>query len=160
MAAKEWIWKGKCKCLTNYFNDVGLFNYLCRKNCIAKSAISGLLAETFVFKEINENHFIDRFYNDRPAFAIMQQYELDFVVVSKYDECTYGIEVKSSDNTGKSIHSALDADKIQYAVYARALKSFGNAEKSFTLPIFLIGKFGFDKGTKVERSILKPMNFL
>ncbi len=86
-----------------YFEDLGLFCYLCHKYQIDASVVLGIAAETFVFKQLYELHFITRFYGDRPTFAVKNQYELDFIVTSKIDRQTYGIEVKAGNNTAISL---------------------------------------------------------
>lgn len=137
-----------------YFDDVGLFNYLCDINDITKSTASGSLSENFIFKQLSENKFSDKFYHTRPSFAVSNDYELDFLVKSRMDDKTYGIEVKSGKHSGVSIKKMLDKNQIDYAVYAKGKCSYGNVDKIYTLPVFLFNKFVFDKGGLIERKEL------
>ena len=77
-----------------YFEDIGLANYLCDTYNIDKSAKNGLLAETFVYKQLVENDFLDRFYFDRPAFAIsinkLLYSEMIDIVVNARGSSSYG----------------------------------------------------------------------
>lgn len=137
-----------------YFDDIGLFNYLCKVNDVTESTVEGALAENFVFKQLLENKFSERFYHSRPAFAVSNGYELDFWVKSRLDEKRYGIEVKSGKNSGVSIKKMVDTQKVDYAVYAKGNCSCGSKDGVYTLPIFLFSKFVFDKGGIVKRSEL------
>lgn len=137
-----------------YFEDIGLANYLCDKYSIDKSAKDGLLAETFVYKQLVENDFLDRFYFDRPAFAIYNQYEVDFYVKSKYDDLRYGIEVKAGDNKGISINKLLDRGLIDIVVNAKGSGGYGSNDQKYTIPIFLFSKFEFNEGPKVPRKTI------
>lgn len=142
-----------------YFEDLGLFCYLCRKYQIDASAVLGIAAETFVFKQLYEMHFIARFYGDRPAFAVKNQYELDFIVTSKIDRQTYGIEVKAGNNTAISLKKMLQTKDIDFAILAKGDAKVGEKEKIYTLPIFLVSKFTFDKGKAVKEDEPKRMDF-
>lgn len=67
---------------------------MCRVNDVTESTIEGALVENFVFKQLLENKFSERFYYSRPAFAVSNGYEFDFWVKSQLDEKRYGIKVK------------------------------------------------------------------
>lgn len=141
-----------------YFEDIGLFNYLCDKYCIDKSTVAGMSAETFAFKQLKENDYFNRFYGDRPAFAIDGSCELDFCVDSRLDGKRYGIEVKAGKNTGTSMNKMLQNDQIDFAVYAREVGKDGAVGKVYTLPLFLLNKFSFDKGTPLQSEPLKRIS--
>lgn len=134
-----------------YFEDVGLFNYLCKMYGIRQATIDGILAETFVFKSLAEKNFSERFYEERPAFATDADYELDFCVRSKIDDKLYGIEVKSGNGQGVSANKMLEDRKIDYVVFAKGTGSVGEVGEKYTIPIFFFNKFTFDKGGVVER---------
>lgn len=51
---------------------------MCRVNDVTESTVGGALAENFIFKQLIENKFSERFYHSRPAFAVSNGYELDF----------------------------------------------------------------------------------
>ena len=111
-----------------YFEDLGLFCYLCRK------------------------YQID-------AFAVKNQYELDFIVTSKIDRQTYGIEVKAGNNTAISLKKMLQTKDIDFAILAKGDAKVGEKEKIYTLPIFLVSKFTFDKGKAVKEDEPKRVDF-
>ena len=144
-----------------YFEDIGLANYLCSKYCTTTEAKMGLLSETFVYKQLSENKFHDRFYFDRPSFAVYNQYELDFYVRSKFDNLRYGIEVKSGRNIGLSANKLLEKEKVDIIVNAKGESGFGSVDRKYTIPIFFIGKFDFSVGEKVKPQTPNPiMNFM
>lgn len=138
-----------------YFDDVGLLNYLCTRLQFERTAVEGILAENFIFKQLKDGNFEERFYRTRPSFGINKDYEIDFIVSSVVDDCKYGIEVKSSDNTGISANSILEAKQIDFLVYAKgSSKSEARDGNKFTVPLFLFNKFVFDKGGRIEQELL------
>lgn len=138
-----------------YFDDIGLLNYICTKMNMDKSAISGIIAENFIFKQLKDGRYNNRFYGSRPSFAVDANDELDFLVTSKIDDCVYGIEVKSGNNSGVSIKRSLDNQKINYAVYAKGgITKYSEQENVYSVPIFLFNKFTFDKGGIKEKEEL------
>ena len=126
-----------------YFEDVGLFRFICERYNLEKTAVVGAIAETFVYNELRFNDYQKRFYQDKPSFAVYDDYELDFYVVSRFDDKAYGIEVKNGKNTGKSLQKVLD--RLDCAIYARVNGNVGRDGKVHTLPIFLLNKFWMDK---------------
>lgn len=139
-----------------YYEDVGLFNYLCDLYGFRQATIDGMLAETFVHKQLAENRYFEKFYGKHPAFAVDADYELDFYVKSRLDNKRYGIEVKSRKGQGISIDKMLSTGKIDYAIYAKGDSSAGCNGRKYTIPIFFINKFLFDKGGKAENSYRLP----
>lgn len=133
-----------------YFNDLGIFSYLCYQYAIPESDVLGLLNETFIYKILAENDFSKKFYSVNPAFGVTNNYEIDFSVMSKYDNCKYGIEVKTGKNVGKSLQLALENHSIDFAVYFKGNCRYGQDKNIFTVPIALAEKFTFDKGKHVK----------
>lgn len=104
-----------------------------------------MINEIFVF------NCLDRRINSTPAFATLNNGELDFLVKSEYDSKLYGIEVKSGKNSGKTISDALNLNKIDYALYLKG-NTFGRIDKEkniITIPIYLLGRFKFDIGERI-----------
>ncbi|KSV58755.1 ATP-binding protein [Acetivibrio ethanolgignens] len=141
-----------------FFRDLGVLNYLLRTYKVDESDRNGLLAETFVFKILEERNFFKDFYYDKPAFAVFEGYELDFSVVSKYDDLVYGIEVKYGNNKGTSIKKALSKRYVDVAVVLKN-SGFGETEDTVTIPLPLAWKFKFNKGKRVDRSLPKLSAF-
>ena len=138
-----------------YFDDVGLLNYLCTRLQFERTAVEGILAENFIFKQLKDGNFEERFYRTRPSFGINKDYEIDFIVSSVTDGCKYGIEVKNSDNAGVSANSMLTDKQIDFLVYAKgSSKSEARDGNKFTVPLFLFNKFVFDKGGRIEKEML------
>lgn len=115
---------------------MGLFFYLCRKYQIDASAVLGIAAETFVFKQLYEMHFIARFYGDRPTFAVKNQYELDFIVTSKIDRQTYGIEVKAGNNTAISLKKCYRRKILISQFWRKGMQRLGKRKDIYTSNLF------------------------
>lgn len=142
-----------------YFEDVGMFTYMCNKYQIDKTAMIGIAAENFVFKQLAENNFVERFYQDRPMFAVKRNFELDFIVTSKLDQKTYGIEVKVGENAGTSLMQVTKDGDVDFAVLVQGGAKDGKTGKIYTLPIFLFNKFVFDKGGLTQADAPKRISF-
>ena len=127
-----------------YFNDLGIFHYLCKQNSIENTNLNGVLSETYVYKILNENDFCSNFKFTRPAFGVYNDYEIDFCVMNKAD-VMYGIEVKTGKAQGISIREMLDKKKIDRAVYFKGETKGGNSENEITIPLPLAGKYKFQE---------------
>lgn len=132
-----------------YFEDVGLFNYLCDKYYIEHRTKRGLLAETFLFKQLAENDYSKRFYGSRPAFAVCNGYELDFCVRSRNDDSLYGIEVKAGKGSGVSLKKMLEDRKLDFGVYAKGDSEY--SRQNSVIPLYQFSKFGFNLGKPVQK---------
>ena len=72
----------------------------------------------------------------------------------------YGIEVKSGNNSGKTITQALNKGKINYALYLKG-DSYGgiNAKgTTITIPIYLFPRFNFDLESNRDDYTFDEMN--
>lgn len=77
-------------------------------------------------------------------FAVFGGGELDFVYRNRENGNTYGIEVKSGKNIGKTITKCLEKGKINFAIYLKGMTKGGIADKIYTIPIYLFPRFKFD----------------
>lgn len=128
-----------------FFTDLGIATHLLNLAMTSASDESGLINEIFVF------NCLDRSLDNTPAFATLNNGELDFLVKSDYDSKLYGIEVKSGKNSGKTISDALSSNKIDYALYLKG-NTLGGIDKEkniITMPIYLFERFKFDIGERV-----------
>lgn len=132
-----------------YFRDLGVTSYFLNKINASKSDTDGLINETFVYNCLY-NHLNDStgLLPNIPTFATLNNGELDFVLKSKYDNKLYGIEVKTGKNIGKRINKALELNKIDFAINVKGNThgGFNEAERKYTIPIYLFSKFKFDLG--------------
>ena len=129
----------KKKTRQRYFlSDIGMANYIMKKSNILKSEADGAINETFVY------HSLSQKIDVTPMFAVYGNGELDFVYRNRENGCTYGIEVKSGKNIGKTITKCLEKGKINFALYLKGMTNGGVADKIYTIPIYLFPKFNFD----------------
>lgn len=120
-----------------FISDIGMANYIMKKENILKTEADGVINETFVYHCLNEKIEIT------PMFAVYGDGELDFVYRNRDNGYTYGIEVKSGKNIGKTITKCLEKGKINFAIYLKGMTKGGIADKIYTIPIYLFPKFEF-----------------
>lgn len=134
-----------------YFNDLGILNYLCKRNNVENTNLDGILSETYVYKVLNENNFAFNFKFTRPAFGVYNDCEIDFCVVNNAD-IMYGIEVKTGRAQGVSIKELLNKKKIDCAVCFKGETKGGVTNgNEITIPLVLAGKYKFqDENGKKE----------
>jgi len=124
-----------------YFEDIGLARYLFnRVGGGYESTKTGRLLENYVFRCVLDKRILR---GNRPYCATSGDYELDFFDIVSDGEKGYrvAIEVKSSDEKGKSASDLLKAGKLDYIVYARGTGYGGRAENVLTIPVFLFERF-------------------
>ena len=139
-----------------YFVDCGLMAYLGMDSGVSINSLEGILTETFVYSELYKLHIIKviRSPNEdtsgkvkearlkkprisRPAFAVLDKYELDFMENDIYGKI-YGIEVKTSKSSTKSLDEFMKRNLIDIGV--RAEKTFGGRVGNLlTIPIYTVG---------------------
>ncbi|SFD35677.1 ATP-binding protein [Clostridium uliginosum] len=128
-----------------FFTDLGVATHLLNLLGVLNFDEISLRNEIFVF------NCLARSENKTPSFSTLNKGELDFLVKSKYDSKLYGIQVKSSKNSEKTISDALRLNKIDYALYLKE-GTFGGIDKEkkiITVPIYLFERFKFDIGERV-----------
>lgn len=146
-----------------YLNDCGLTMYLARKNRLKNSDIKGLLTETFVFNELNYicgyNNKNKLFKDKIPNFAILNDYELDFIMYG-LDEVTYGIEAKTTSGGTKSLNIFLDKNIIDKGIIVKDTLG-GKTANKFTIPPYYLNIFFKNqiKRKEVFESQIPTMSF-
>lgn len=127
-----------------YFLDCGIASYLMNDLMIDEAAKRGLIAETFVFCELNRLFFEDYSHKkvkDDLCFSIYNQYELDFVVVGKgvgIENTVFGIEVKAKKGSHESLNVYIERGFVDKGVLAE-ISQGGHGPKFDTIPIYTIG---------------------
>ena len=133
--------RAKARC---YFMDIGLTNYFLTQIGYAKSDISGIVNENFVYLDLKRriNH-PGEIALETPAFATLGNGELDFFVKTIKGQKTYAVEVKAGKNNSKTIQAVLDRQKADYVLFAKGNTHGGINGSVFTIPVYGIGKFQF-----------------
>lgn len=123
-----------------YYADCGIASYLAQRYMVDRTALTGLLAETFVY---NELHRLFRVPYTRCRVKEDEQYGLDFVIVDKRD-IIYGIEVKAKDGNPKSLKVYIDRRFVDRGIVARPTGG-GHGDQFDTIPIYAVGcRFPYD----------------
>lgn len=124
-----------------YYADCGIAAYLADKYTVEQSAVTGLLAETFVYNELHRLFKVPyskcRVKEDEVCFSVYDKYELDFMLVDK-ENTIYGIEVKAKDGNPKSLKVYIDRRLVDKGVVAKPTQG-GRGEVFDTIPIFAVG---------------------
>ena len=140
-----------------YFEDTGLLNYFLRKSYYEESACKGILNENYVCSTLQKKS--EQLLGLVPHYALAQDYELDFVEIGAIDKLRYGIEVKSSNHSGKSVTEAYNAGKIDKILYLKESSSGGIVEDKITLPIWLLEQFDFNSTKIVQDKSIQKLDF-
>lgn len=130
-----------------YFLDLGVaHNFL--KAAGAGKALNGILAENYVYLTLKKHIHVD-IVGRVPWFAIWQKTkgELDFFAKG-YDDQSYGIEVKSTDEAAKTARAIFDARKVDYMYCLKGNTYGGIAENGrwLTVPLYLASRIRLDLG--------------
>lgn len=124
-----------------YFSDCGLVSYLAKKAIIDKSALEGILTETFVFCELKNlfkvNSLKRKVLGDNICFSIYEKNELDFMLVD-LNNIIYGIEVKTTKGNPLSLKVFIDKHFINKGIVAKPTYG-GHGNKFDTIPIYTVG---------------------
>ena len=124
-----------------YYADCGIASYLAERYMLDKTALTGLLAETFVYNELHRLFKVPytrcKVKEDEVCFSVYEQYELDFMVVDKKD-VIYGIEVKAKDGNPKSLKVFIDRRFVDRGIVAKPTRG-GHGDAFDTIPIFTVG---------------------
>ncbi len=131
-----------------YYADCGIASYLAEKYVVDRTAVTGLLAETFVYNELHRLFKVPytkcKVKEDEVCFSVYEQYELDFMVADK-DNVIYGIEVKAKDGNPKSLKVFVDRRLVDRGIVAKPSRG-GHGELFDTIPIYTVGcRFPYDK---------------
>ena len=127
-----------------YFKDVGITRMFLTMASAGKDTIDGLIAETFVYRYLEEKIRSREISGKSPMFGIYKDGEIDFMVKSNLNDCRYGIEVKSGRSIGKSANLLLENGRVDY-LYLLKGDTYGGIEgKKRTVPIYLAGRVKFD----------------
>ncbi len=124
-----------------YYADCGIASYLAERYMIDKTALTGLLAETFVYNELHRLFKVPytrcKVKEDEVCFSVYEQYELDFIIIDRKD-VIYGIEVKAKDGNSKSLKVFIDRRFVDRGIVAKPTVG-GHGDTFDTIPIYAVG---------------------
>lgn len=137
-----------------FFEDLGIFNYLCRHSNLNESEMLGELNENYVFNVLNKWRGGNFGFGSIPGGG----YEIDFVTGVDVSSDIIGIEVKTGSKSGKSITEALKRGLINKAIYCMG-DTFGGRNKNIdTIPIYLIERYDFNDQFKYSSNKYKDIS--
>lgn len=131
-----------------YFLDLGMAHYFLSRTGADESAVKGIVAENFVYRELL-GHIEKDIAGRTPWFATYRKTKgtLDFFVRSLVDYKNYGIEVGNGDGIGNTARELLKDGKIQYLYFLKGDTQGNIAEdgKVIMMPLYLAGRIIFEK---------------
>lgn len=130
-----------------YVCDIGILSYFLDKSTLDESTKSGIVAENFVYCNLR-NKETEGILNNSISFGVKDKGELDFVCMSTWDSCVYGVEVKTGKNKGATISDLLSEGDIDYAIYFKENAKYGKSGNVVTVPLFAAGVYDFREGTR------------
>ena len=133
--------KAKSRC---YFMDIGLTSYFLKQIGCNEGDIAGIVNENFVYLDLKRRQVPPaELALETPAFATLEQGEIDFYVKSLKTQKTYAIEVEAGKKNSKTVQMILEKEKADYVIYAKGNTHGGIKDNVHTIPIYGIGKYDF-----------------
>lgn len=77
-------------------------------------------------------------------FGLYKGGEIDFLVNSRENYKTYGVEVKFGKTEGKTAQLLLKDEKVEAVYFLKGDTYGGIADRKITVPIYLVGRLQFD----------------
>lgn len=127
-----------------YFQDVGVARYFLNIAGADRATIRGILAETFVYRYLQELCNSYKIAGISPLFGVYKEGEIDFFVNNRENYKNFGIEVKAG-NTSEKTAELLLRDKKVDGIYMLKGDTYGGIhEQMYTIPIYLTSRLQFD----------------
>ena len=125
-----------------YFADIGLAS-LFVEDWADAGTVSGLVAENFAYLQLKPSMSKQNLLPNKPAFGVLGNGEIDFVVFNKNRGSSYAIEVKSGKSISATANSLLERGIIDFVIYAKGDTKDGIVGNKITIPLTLLGRFEF-----------------
>lgn len=127
-----------------YFLDVGVCRYFLDMAGADLGTIRGLVNENFVYIDLLKRTARMEIAGTAPMFGTYKEGEIDFLVNSRENYKTYGIEVKAGKSEGRTAVQLLADQKVEAVYFLKGDTYGGIAEKIITVPIYLVSRVEFD----------------
>lgn len=130
-----------------YFMDLGIANRFLSLTGTVQETIDGCLCENFVYLNLVDRIKRREIAGQVPWFGTDEKTsgELDFYVRSRLDHKNYGVEVKRGNEIAVTANGLLEKGKLDY-VYSLKNTYGGVHERKYAVPLYLVGRIGFDLG--------------
>ena len=130
-----------------YFMDLGIANRFLSLTGTVQETIDGCLCENFVYLNLVDRIKRREIAGQVPWFGTDEKTsgELDFYVRSRLDHKNYGVEVKRGNEIAVTANGLLEKGKLDY-VYSLKNTYGGVHGRKYAVPLYLVGRIGFDLG--------------
>ena len=106
--------------------------------------LRGIVNENFVYIDLLKRVRCRKISGTAPMFGLYKEGEIDFLVNSRENYKTYGVEVKSGKTEGKTAQLLLKDEKVEAVYFLKGDTYGGIADRKVTVPIYLVGRMQFD----------------
>lgn len=127
-----------------YFRDLGVARYFLDMAGAEEMSIAGYINENFVYIDLLKRARKMDIAGFAPMFGTYKSGEIDFVVNSRSNYKTYGVEVKAGKSSGRTAQQLLKDGRVEAVYFLKGDTYGGVAERMVTVPIYLVGRLKFD----------------
>ena len=127
-----------------YFLDVGVCRSFLDRAGADLPTLRGIVNENFVYIDLLKRVRSRKISGTAPMFGLYKEGEIDFLVNSRENYKTYGVEVKSGKTEGKTAQLLLKDEKVEAVYFLKGDTYGGIADRKVTVPIYLVGRMQFD----------------
>ena len=127
-----------------YFLDVGVCRSFLDMAVADLPTLPGIVNENFVYIDLLKRVRSRKISGTAPMFGLYKEGEIDFLVNSRENYKTYGVEVKSGKTEGKTAQLLLKDEKVEAVYFLKGDTYGGIADRKVTVPIYLVGRMQFD----------------
>lgn len=128
-----------------YFMDLGVAYYYLKLTGTDARSIAGTINENYVYINLKKRQdFPPEIAFETPAFGVYKGGEIDFVAQSLKSDTRYLVEVKAGRGNASTAIKALECGKADRLLYLKGNTKGGVDGNIWTLPIYLMERFGFD----------------
>ena len=127
-----------------YFLDIGV----CRSFLDIVGAdlptLRSTINENFVYIDLLKRVRSRKISGTAPMFGLYKEGEIDFLINSRENYKTYGVEVKAGKSEGKTAQLLLKDGKVEAVYFLKGDTYGGASDRKITVPIYLVGRVQFD----------------
>ena len=127
-----------------YFLDVGVCRSFLDMAGADLSSLRGIINENFVYIDLLKRVRARKISGTAPMFGLYKEGEIDFLINSRENYKTYGVEVKAGKSEGKTAQLLLRDQKVEAVYFFKGDTYGGISDKKITVPIYLAGRVRFD----------------
>ncbi len=127
-----------------YFLDIGVCRSFLDMAGADLPTLRGIINENFVYMDLLKRVRARKISGTAPMFGRYKEGEIDFLVNSRENYKTYGIEVKAGKSEGKTAQLLLKDGKVEAVYFLKGDTYGGVSDRKITVPIYLVGRLRFD----------------